>query len=172
MTIETIFITQIASIIAFVAMLFVLYRLLVSQKDAVIELLKERLAAESSKVLELKTQAPDTLVSTLDSRIQIMNKELDRLKHDGTTTTEVVTRKEQELSSVREQLLKLSELFQDSDLVCPDCSSALAHRAFQNISSPDGESDADIEYRVYECGAEYCDSQQTTPCKNAEQAAT
>jgi len=121
MTNETIFITQISTVIAYAGSLFVLYRLLVSQKDAVIELLKERLAAESAKVVELKAQTPDALVNALNSRVQIMNDELDRLKHDGTTTAEVVSRKEQELSSVREQLLKLSELIEDSDLVCPDC---------------------------------------------------
>src|SRR5690606_20845985 len=102
-----------------------LYRLLISQKDAVIELLKERLTAETAKVEQLKTQTPDALVNALNSRVQIMNGELDRLKHDGNTTAEVIARKEQELNSVREQLLKLSELIEDSDLVCPDCSAPL-----------------------------------------------
>lgn len=50
MTNETIFITQIASVIAFVGSLFVLYRLLISQKDSVIELLKERLEENLSVV--------------------------------------------------------------------------------------------------------------------------
>ena len=43
MTNETIFITQLGSIIAFIVALFVLYSVLVNQKDATIQLLKEKI---------------------------------------------------------------------------------------------------------------------------------
>ena len=169
---ETIFITQISTVIAYVGSLFLLYRLVVSQKDSMIELLKERLASESAKVEELKTQTPDALVDALNSRVLIMNGELDRLKHDGTTTAEVVARKEQELGSVRAQLLKLSELIEDSDLVCPDCSAPLLQRGSKTVYGyiGDKEQDADIEYREYECGASYEDSSKLTPCKRNQEA--
>ena len=166
---ETIFITQIGTVIAYVGSLFVLYRLLVSQKDSVIELLKERLASEISKVEDLKMQTPDALVDALNGRVQIMNGELDRLRHDGNTTAEVIAGKEQELSAVRAQLLKLSELIEDSDLVCPDCSAPLIQRRTKTVYGyiGDKEVDADIEYSQYECGATFEDSTRLTPCNKS-----
>ncbi len=44
MTNEIIFYTQIVSILSFVGSLFVLYRVLIKQKDATIELLKEKVS--------------------------------------------------------------------------------------------------------------------------------
>lgn len=43
MSIEILFYTQLASILAFTVALFVLYRVLVSQKDSTIQLLKEKM---------------------------------------------------------------------------------------------------------------------------------
>ena len=107
-------------------------------------------------------------MDALNNRVQIMNGELDRLKHDGTTTASVVARKEQELGSVRAQLLKLSELIEDSDLVCPDCSAPLLQRGSKTVYgySGDKEVDADIEYREYECGATFEDSTRLSSCQN------
>lgn len=166
MTNETLFITQIGVAITLVVSIFVLYKLLVSQKDSVIELLRERLAAESAKIEELRTQTPDALVNSLNSRIEIMNEELNRLKRDGTSTDEVIAIKERELSSVREQILKLFQLIQDSDLVCPSCSSPLLQRVSETVYGYVGgkEVDADIEFREYECGAAFEGGTQKISC--------
>ena len=58
MTTELIFYTQIVSIVAFIAAVFWLYRLLVTQKDATIEALRERIALQQDR---LATDDPDVL---------------------------------------------------------------------------------------------------------------
>ena len=62
MTLETIFFTQIASIAGFIVALFVLYRVLVSAKDATIEMLKQKISLNEQKLDELSNQDPDILL--------------------------------------------------------------------------------------------------------------
>ena len=62
---EIIFLTQIASIIAFIVVLFVLYRVLVSQKDATIELLKEENTYLKEQLETAKENTPDKLAKKL-----------------------------------------------------------------------------------------------------------
>jgi len=57
-TTETIFWTQIASIVGFVVTLFVLYRLLVDQKDATIQLQKENISFLKDQLADAKSQSP------------------------------------------------------------------------------------------------------------------
>ncbi|MDP0965090.1 hypothetical protein Q6264_29865, partial [Klebsiella pneumoniae] len=82
MTTEVIFYTQIVSIIGFILTLFVLYRVLVQQKDAVIQLLKERLIEKDEKIAELKALTPDALAAALNDRIKVTQDEIGRLKAD------------------------------------------------------------------------------------------
>ena len=61
MTTELLFYTQIGALITFLFVVFGVYRLLVEQKDATIQLLRQRIddQAEAIRLLELKT--PDAL---------------------------------------------------------------------------------------------------------------
>ncbi len=77
MTNEIIFITQLGQIIAFIGSMFVLYRLLVSQKDAVIELLKEKNSLLKEQLEEAQKHTPDKLARILSERIHILTDELD-----------------------------------------------------------------------------------------------
>jgi len=74
-TTETIFWTQVASIIAFVVALFVLYRLLVEQKDATIYLQKENIAYLKDQLTDAKLQSPDVLAQSLSSRVELYKDE-------------------------------------------------------------------------------------------------
>ena len=164
---DAIFITQIVAIFAAIASPFALYRLLVSQKDAAIQLLKERLEAEKAKTAELKSQAPDALVEALSKRIVVMTSELSRLRSDDDAKESEITKKQAELEAVRASLSALSALIRDSDLVCPKCSAPLLQRSFETIHGCiDGrEVEGDIEFREYECGASFRDSDPISPCK-------
>ena len=71
-TTETVFWTQVASIIGFVAALFVLYRVLVEQKDATIQLQKENISYLKDQLTEAKLQSPDVLAQSLASRVKII----------------------------------------------------------------------------------------------------
>lgn len=164
---DTIFYTQIASIVVFVLALFGIYRLLVEQKDSVIQLLKERIADKDAKIQELELQTPDALATALSSRIEITLAEVNRLKADGDKHKEEIETKEGELHALKQRLNSLSALILDSDLVCKKCGAPLNQRAFYPIHSYVGgrEVEAEGEYTEYECGLALRDGVEVSPCK-------
>ena len=77
MTIEIIFYAKVAAILAFVIALFVLYRVLVSQKDATIQLLKEKGDYLEKKLSHAEKQKPDALAKSLSERVVNLNNEVN-----------------------------------------------------------------------------------------------
>lgn len=153
MTIDTIFYTQLASIFGFISALFVLYKVLVQQKDAVIQLLKERLAEKDEKIADLKAQTPDALAAALNDRIKLTQDEIGRLRNDGDLHRQEVELKEEELRGIQEQLTTLSNLLRETDLVCPECGDPLRSRHVHTVwGGPDCDSETEIEFTEYECG--------------------
>ena len=167
---EIIFYTQIASIIAFVFALFGIYRSLVSQKDSVIELLREQLKEKERKINELATQTPDVLVKSLSERVEISVKEIERLKEDGDKHQEEIKEKEKELHKVQSRLSEIVSLIQETDLVCQKCGAPLSRREFYPIYGYVGgrEVEADGEYTEYECGLALKDREEVSPCKGRQ----
>ena len=76
------FYTQVIMIVAFIMALFGIYRSLVSQKDGVIELLREQTKKQGSQISALQTKSPDILVKTLSERIEIAANQIEQLKLD------------------------------------------------------------------------------------------
>ncbi|MPT02459.1 MAG: hypothetical protein E2581_28885 [Pseudomonas sp.] len=148
---EVIFYTQVASIISFITALFVLYRVLVQQKDAVIQLLKERIAEKDEQITILKAQTPDALAAALADRIKIAQDEIARLRNDGDSHIKEIESKEEELAEIQARLGALSELIRQSDLVCPKCGDPLTRRQGYTIYGNDDQ-EADVEFIEYECG--------------------
>jgi hypothetical protein len=151
MNINTLFYTQIASIIAYVAAAFWLYRILVAQKDSIIELLKLRNSILEKKVLELETQTPDNLVEALSKRVTIAKNEIETLNQDREKHLSEIKSKEKELSG---RLAKLQVLLKENNLLCPECGAPLAKREYISIYGEINgcEVETDIEYTEYECG--------------------
>ncbi|SHJ79567.1 hypothetical protein SAMN02745165_03208 [Malonomonas rubra DSM 5091] len=160
---EFIFGTQIASIIVFVLTLFGIYRSLVSQKDSVIELLREQSRQQENKILELQNQSPDVLSRQLSERVEIALKEIERLSLDGGNHKKEIFKKEKELKETRAQVYALAELIEDSALVCPQCNAPLSTRSFEGLYGPNGEGEAEISY--YDCGLTIADGSEMSPCK-------
>lgn len=77
MNIETIFYTQVASIIVFILSLFVLYRILVQSKDATIETLKSQICYLETKVKDLVETSPDILLQRMERRTTLLTDELE-----------------------------------------------------------------------------------------------
>lgn len=169
MSIDAIFYTQISTIVVFVMALFGIYRLLVSQKDSVIELLREQIRQNEAKMAELNAQSPDILARTLSDRIEIATKEIERLKLDGDNHKEEIKRKEAELNKSKEQMMALAELITETNLICPHCNAPLSERAVYPIYGEINgrEYDADAEYSAYECGLIIRDGVEESPCKNS-----
>jgi hypothetical protein len=164
---NVIFFTQIASIIVFVMALFGIYRSLVSQKDGVIELLREQLSQQEIKIKDLQAQSPDVLAKTLAERIEIAVKEIERLKQDGDKHKEEIEERVAELHKSQEQLSALAELITDTDLVCPHCNAPLSQRAYYPIHGyvNGREVESGAEYSEYECGLAVRDGEEVSPCK-------
>jgi len=154
MTVEILFLTQIASIIAYVGSVFFLYRLLVSQKDAVIEALKAKNDMLDERIKQLEAQTPDALVHALSSRVEITKKEIEALSEDGVKHSKQIQEKERDLDKLRNEVRTLSHLLKETELVCPYCQSLLTRREWHTLHGEiDGrEVEADIEYIEYACG--------------------
>ena len=162
MSIEVLFYTQLASVLGYIAAAFVLYRLLVAQKDAVIELLKERNSVLSDRVSELETQSPDVLVDSLARRVEVARSEIVELSKDSAQHKDEIDLKESELSELKERLDELTTLLKDTDLVCPTCQAPLTRRDFHTIYGEMGgrEVEADIGFVEYACGYSTSDDRQ------------
>jgi DNA repair exonuclease SbcCD ATPase subunit len=165
-TTETVFWTQLASITTFVVVLFVLYRVLVEQKDATIQLQKENIAYLKDQLIDAKSQSPDLLAQNLANRVKLFEDELKRLEQDKSSTQEQVNAKEAELKQAREEAEELSrkvlhakELL--SDFLCPYCGAPLVEKSYQeeNVEHKGYEFSIDHEYIVYECGYSILDGE-------------
>jgi flagellar motility protein MotE (MotC chaperone) len=126
MTNKIIFITQIASIISFIVALFVLYRVLVSQKDATIQLLKEKNDYLKEQLSNAQENTPDKIAKKLSDRIHIISDELERLSKDKEKNEEVIKQKEKDLKNVQEDLEKLKDQLEEAqeiagEFLCPFC---------------------------------------------------
>ena len=165
---DIIFYTQISTIVVFILALFGTYRFLVSQKDGVIELLREQIKQHEARIAELQNQSPDILARTLSERIEITTKEIERLKLDGDKHKEKIEKKEIELDKSVEQMMALAELITETNLICPHCNSPLSQRGVYPIYGEINgrEYEADAEYSVYECGLTIRDGVEESPCRS------
>lgn len=165
MTLETIFYTQVGSVIAFVVAVFGLYRLLVQQKDGTIELLKERVAYLDEKVKDYEKQTPDVLLESVAKRFEIAKHEIARLKAEGEEYKGQLTENEELLLCYKFKLDKVVVLMADTDVVCPYCKGPLVDRNHYTIYF--GDQEADVQRIEYECGyvRDEGDLERCRPCK-------
>lgn len=171
MTNETIFITQLGSIIAFIVALFVLYRVLVSQKDATIQLLKEKNKFLSERLDEAKNHTPDKLAKNLSERIHLLTDELERLSKDREKNKIEIKEKEEKLRETRNEMDILKEQIEEAQeiaakFLCPFCKSRMVEHAYSNEDYHG--MDIDHEVIVYECGYTIIDGKDEYPCKAKE----
>lgn len=172
---EVIFWTQIASIVAFVISVFGLYRLLVDQKEATIQLLKETVSTLKDQLAEARSSTPDTLAQSLFSRVKLLEGELERLSNDKNANQELVHEKEEELRATRqkaEELTKQVLLAQKllNYFLCPHCGGPLAVREYHSemVEYQGRELDVDHDYSEYECGYAVLDGKERSPCRGKQ----
>jgi len=179
MTIEDIFYTQLASALAFIVCLFVLYRVLVSQKDAVIELLKEKNSYLTEKINELKERSPDALVEMLTKRISALTDEIERLDKDKDKNQEQIDKKEKELEALQNSLSSVVEEIEilkekASEYFCQYCGAPLDMREWEWVTGVLGgqEVEADLMHEIFECGLHLREGEEISPCKNKKKHLT
>ena len=168
---DTIFWTQIASIVVFVLSVFGLYRLLIEQKDATIQFLKETNSSLKDQLAEARNSTPDVLAQSLSGRLKLLEGELERLSQDKNANHELVQRKEEELKVARQKVEELKtqvSLAQEllTDFLCPHCGAALAVREYhsESVEYQGREIDVDHDYSAYECGYSVLDGKPNSPC--------
>lgn len=173
MNIEVLFYTQVGSILAFIAALFVLYKVLVSQKDATIQLLKEKALFLENQLFHAEKQKPDALAKSLSERVDSLNKEIERLSSDKEKNQSLISQKEKELESVKEEADELSRQISNahelmSEYFCPHCKSPMAERTFHSelVEYQGRDHDIDHEYVAFECGLTLHDGEESSSCKN------
>ncbi len=168
---EVIFWTQIASIVAFVVTIFGLYRLLIDQKDATIQLLKETIGTLKDQLSEARNSTPDVLAQSLSGRVKLLEGELERLSQDKDANQDLVHKKEEELRATRqtaEELKKQVSLAREllNDFLCPQCGAPLSTREYHSelVEFQGRELDVDHDYSEYECGYSTMDGKPQSPC--------
>jgi hypothetical protein len=150
-TTETIFWTQVASIIAYVVALFVVYRVLVEQKDATIQLKQEHIAYLKEQLVEAKSQSPDVLAQKLTSRMTLYEEEFRRLEQDNSSTQDQFKANEAELKQALLEAEELTKKMNDArkllgGFFCPDCGLGLLESSCRSVSG------VNHEYKEFLCG--------------------
>lgn len=174
---DVIFATQLASIVVFILALFGLYKSLVSQKDSVIQLQKEKIDFLKLQIETAKSSSPDILTERLSKRIELLKSELESLSSDHETSREVLDLKikevenyEKEMVNLKNQIKKSKELLEN--FTCPYCESPMVEHTFNSEIVEHGglELDVDHEYIAFECGLTIVDNYEKGKCKyiNAE----
>ena len=168
---EVIFWTQIASIVAFVFVTFGLYRLLVDQKDATIQLLKETVSTLKDQLSEARSSTPDVLAQSLSGRNKLLEGELKHLAQDKNSNQELVHKKEEELRATRqkaEELTKQVSLAREllNVFLCPHCGSPISVREYHSelVEYQGRELDVHHDSTEYECGYSVMDGKPHNPC--------
>lgn len=95
--------------------MFVVYRVLVSQKDATIQLLKEKIIDLQEKLQEARKTNPDALSEALNRRIEIYEAELKKLKKDEITNESEITKIEKKLKIAKRESVELKTVIQQID---------------------------------------------------------
>jgi predicted RNA-binding Zn-ribbon protein involved in translation (DUF1610 family) len=172
MKLEFIFYTQLASLIVFICSLFILYRILVSQKDATIELLKEQIKDIHFKLSEARNASPDILAEKLSSRVSLLERELNRLSDDKERNQTLINEKETELKIARKEAEELNKKILNArdilqEFSCPKCGALLVERSYQTESRE--HYDIDHEHIYYECGYEISDGEVVGTCRDQKQ---
>ena len=175
MGIETTSAVQVAFLVTFILTLFVLYRVLVKQKDATIEVLKERNAHLKEQLANARESTPDVLARSLSERVNVLKEELSRLREDKATSGAIIEEKERDLSAAQQELGDLKRQLEQAQKIaeeyfCPTCRAPMAIREYHSETVEIGGRDGDIEheYVAFECGLTFSDGSETAPCQGQE----
>ena len=155
MTNTVLFYTQVGSILLFVVSLFVIYRLLVSKKDAAIEYLQITNAEKDKLISDLSKKTDDQLIMNLDQRVKVFDSELKRLNEDRDKYSKTIKQLEKRLSNFDAKIKILLLDNPESHIFCSECYSDLEHwglspRQFEVFSD---RLEDYFDYLYFECGS-------------------
>lgn len=126
-------VAAIASILAFLASLFLPYRALIKSKDAEIQVLQQRMVDYKEKIQELNEAAPDKLVAHLKTRVEVIYGEMKALEAEKINIQSKYNSSESDegKQSLREELARL-----ESIVVAYEADRAALSENLQKIEEP------------------------------------
>ncbi len=171
MSSELIFWTQIGTLCGYIGSVFVLYRLMVKQKEATIETLQKQCDFLNTKLSEAEKKDPDRLLEQLNRRKTILEDELQSLGEES-------TKKKQELESQIEELRsKAEDLESEVKFVnevlekysCPHCNSPLSEKGYgaEAVEHNGREYEVEHEWASFECGYKETDGREIQSCRKS-----
>lgn len=169
MNTHLIFVAQIGSIITFIVGLFVLYRLLVQNKEATIEFLQQRIEHLNERI---QGQGADALSENLARRINLLTDEIGRLNQDKETNSTLIKAKEDELDQAKSMYERLQKLIMHSSgmsvsFFCPKCDEPTIESAEAKVVFGDRKKDTFLV--KYRCGYSEINGRKHTDCRRLEQ---
>lgn len=169
---NVIFYFQMASLLTYIITLFVLYKLLVSSKDATIETLRERIEQLREKLELEKNTSPDILAEKLSARIRIYEEEIRKLSKDQQANQEAIKTKQAELADARKELETLETQMEEAqgildEFLCPYCKAPMTIHDYGSelVEYKGRELDVEHEIIIYDCGLEIQDGKETKLCR-------
>ncbi len=173
MSLEILFYTQLGSIMTFIITLFILYRVLISQKDATIQLFQEKCSYLEYQLADAAKCHPDALAKSLSERVTNLNEEIQRLSEDKISNEVLIIEKGHELAKVKKEAGELSRQISSahelmSEYFCPTCKAPMTERAFHSelVEYGGREIDVDHEFISFECGLSLSDGEVSNSCEN------
>jgi len=118
---------------------------------------------------EEKIYSVDATLHRVLTRFKLANEELEELKIDKLTNSQLIIDKNEEIESLQTQIDFLEEL--SSNFICPYCGAVQVSHEYHPIwGEYDGrEIEDEIEYSTYECGLSIKDSKVIHPCRNVNE---
>jgi hypothetical protein len=169
MTNEILFYSQIGSVLAFLATVFVLYRLLVSKKDASIEYLQIQVSEKDRVIADLSSKTESALLTSLNQRLEIAEAEIKRLLNEKNIDENQLKSLSGRISKLEGDVISVALESPDTHIFCRECCSELSNwglglRRFE-VNSDSLEDYFD--YLDFECGAKFENGKVVLECPNA-----
>ncbi len=158
--------TQVGTIFTFIVGLFVLYRLLIKNKDATIQLLEKQISELNERFL---LQGTDILSENLEKRISIFSEEIGRLNQDKDINKELIEKRQHELTHSKEMYERLQKIIAHTSgltysYFCPTCDEPTIEYA---EAKAEFTGDRKEYYLVkYTCGYSEVNGKKSTVCNN------
>jgi hypothetical protein len=166
---------QIVTALGYIIALFGLYRLLVSQKNATIELLKEKNGFLQEQLDSAEAESPTVVAESLARRVKIQEDELGRLMQDQDQDKELIEEKKRELAQARAEIERFREKLDEASYVlsefsCPYCGAVMTMMDYFPDTAIFRGREIDFEHKVieYACGLAIYDGKEVSPCPNKD----
>ncbi len=165
MNIEILLYGQLITIVSFVGAIFVLYRLLVKNKEATIQLLEKQIEHINHNV---SMNGADILSVNLEKRVFGLSSEIKRLNEDKAINTELIQEKESELTDAKEMYERMQKMILHTSgmsisYFCPTCEEPTLEYAEAKAHFKSQDKGSFLV--AYECGYSISNGQEVSKCQ-------